>query len=169
MIRTAVLLFMLLAAAWWYLDGRRHLSAEIVRSAYAERLAAVRRFDAEWLCEHLAEDFASVAVTSTPDGPVRHELDRGAACTAARRTMRAMKHASDASAQVLAPTIAQEIDVLELAPDHRSAYVHSRLTLQLADMTLMHAEQDERLVRRGGRILSLGGHSRSWVYLGDGQ
>lgn len=159
-----LILLAILLAAWWYFDGGRRMTEASIRENYQVEMDATDRFDAEWLCAHMADNYHLVDVAHGSGRPIETDLDKSRACSRLTSSMRRMKRLSDATDGALAMDTGFEIESITLSPDRKLATVEATSTMRLGDMTLARTKGIERLIRRNGRILSVGGETRSWVY-----
>lgn len=162
-----ILLVGLAALAWWYFDGSRRLTEDMVRENYQAELTALRNFDAALLCKRVADDFQATDTINSGDGPIEKHLDKQGYCSELSQSIEAMQRLSHVSRGRMTLDVNTELQSITLAANHKSASVELVSTMRLGDMTLARSRGTETLIRRNGRILSTGGEFRSWVYSGE--
>lgn len=161
-----VLLVILGVLAWWYFDGSRRMSEEQIRAYYAEEVRIMTDLDKERLCLAMSDDYRLEDLSHTPQGPVRMALDKEQACTVAGAAIDMFSQLRAMSNGMLAPTIKHEIARIELSPDRKSATVETTSKILLGERLISRGRFSEKLIRRIGKIKSLGGSSESWSYGG---
>ena len=162
-----VLLAILAGLAWWYFDGSRRMTEDMVRENYRAEHEALVQFDAPSLCKHLADDFQATDTVSSGGDAVEKQLDRQGYCDDLTKSLEAMQRLSNVSRGRVVPEFNTEIKDITLAPNRKMASVELVTTMKLGDMTLARSRGTERLIRRNGQILSAGGEFKSWVYQGE--
>lgn len=151
--------------AWWFFDGSRRMSETQVRAHYREQLEATIGFDADRICGAMDEAYMQEDVSHMPDGRVETmRFDKTQGCQTVAATLSAFRQASEASGGMLRPEFKVEIARIDLAPDRKTATVEAITTVTVGERLLARSRGSERLIRRVGRIRSLGGRSDSWAY-----
>ncbi len=162
--KKVILLAILAGLAWWYVDHGRRMTEADVRTAYEADIDATRRFDGEFLCARMSDDFEG-SETSRQDGnELEEHFDKAGQCQRIKRSIEAMQQISVATGGRLALHIDYEIRNIELSPDRKRATVQSVSTAKLGDMTLARDRTTDHLIRRNGRILSKASEARVWTY-----
>ncbi|QNK01559.1 hypothetical protein [Dyella telluris] len=159
-----VLLAVLAGLAFWHFDVSRRMDDNQIRAAYEADAEAMRRFDADALCERMTDDFSAEQVTRQGDESTQQHFDKPGLCGHLRQSVDMMQRLSAATGGRYALEIAQEVNDIELSADHKQATVQTVSTVRLGGMTLARDRTTEHLIRRHGRILSTGGESRVWAY-----
>jgi hypothetical protein len=90
--------------------------------------------------------------------------DKAGACAELTRTLRRMKTLSERTGGLLEPDYDVEIESIELSDDHKSATVKITSAMRIGDMTLARSHAVEHLIRRLGRIRSVGSEETVWAY-----
>lgn len=163
--RIAVLLVVLCGLAWWFFDGSRRLSETQVRDYYREQLEATTGYDADRICTAMDEDYAQTDTAHLPDGRVETaRFDKLQGCKTVLATLDAFRRTTETSGGKLRPDFQVRIEHIAIAPDRKAATVVAVTTVEVGDQLLARSRGSERLVRRLGRIRSLGGTSESWSY-----
>lgn len=162
-----ILLAVLAGLAWWYFDGSRRLTENMVRQNYQVELEAMRNFDAPLLCKRVSDDFQATDTINSGDGPVEKHLDKQSYCHELTQSIEAMRRLSHMSGGRMTLDIDTQIKSITLAANHKSASVELVSTMRLGDMTLARSRGTETLIRRNGHILSIGGEFKSWAYSGE--
>jgi len=165
--KLVLLLAVLAGLAWWYFDASRRMTEAQVREAYSEEAEAILKFDAKELCGRLSDDFHATQTVKLGDGYVDKQQDKNAYCNDITKSMTLMQRMSHASGGLLVPDISTEIKNVELSDDRKLAHVEIVSTARLGDTTLSRVRGTEHLIRRNGRILSMGGEFKTWVYQGE--
>jgi len=166
-VKKLILLAILAGLAWWYVDGSRRMTEDMVRENYRAEHEALLQFDAPSLCQRLADDFQATDTVSSGGDAVERQLDKQGYCDDLTKSLEAMQRLSNLSRGRVAPAFNSEIKSITLAPNHKLASVELVTTMKLGDMTLARSRGTERLIRRNGRVLSAGGEFTSWVYQGE--
>lgn len=159
-----VLLVILGVLAWWYFDGSRRMSEDQIRAYYVEEVRIMTDLDKERLCLAMSDDYRLEELSHTPQGPVRMALDKEQACTIAGAAVDMFGQLGAMSNGMLAPTIKHEIARIELSPDRKSATVETTSKILLGERLVSRGRFSEKLIRRVGKIKTLGGNSESWSY-----
>lgn len=159
-----ILLAILAGLAWWYVDYSRRMTEADIRASYEADMDATRRFDGDFLCARMSDDFAG-SETSRQDGNDAEErLDKAGQCQRIKRSIEAMQQVSVATGGRLALKIDYEIKNIELSSDRKRATVQTVSTAKLGDMTLARDRTTDHLIRRNGRILSIASEAKVWTY-----
>lgn len=162
---TKVIVLLVLAGfAWWYFDAGRRMTEVEIRAAYDTDMDALRRFDADALCDRLSSDFSAEQTTRQGGQSVEQHYGKTELCEQFHQSVDTMKRLSAASHGRFTLDIQQDIKEIELSVDRKHATVQTVSTIRLGDMTLARDRSTEHLIRRNGRILSTGGEIRSWAY-----
>ncbi|WP_114241493.1 hypothetical protein [Dyella sp. C9] len=159
-----ILLLVLAGLAWWYFDVSRRMTDAQIRSAYDDTIAAMRRFDADALCNQLSDDFSGDEVTREGGSTTEQHYDKQRLCDRIRKSTALTQRISAATGGLVEPDVDVEIKNIELSKDRKEAIVQTVSTTRLGDMTLGRDRSTERLIRRNGHILRTGGESKVWVY-----
>jgi hypothetical protein len=162
-----ILLAVLVGLAWWYFDGSRRLTEDMIRQSYQAEREALRQFDAPLLCKRVADDFQATDTANGADGPVVKHLDKQSYCDDLTQSLSAIQQLSNMSRGRLVPEFNTEIKNITLAANRKSASVETVSTVKLGDMTLARSRGTETFIRRNGQILSTGGEFKSWAYSGE--
>lgn len=162
--KKVVLLVVLAVLAWWYFDGSRRISEEAVRDHYMVMVTMYDEGNAEALCAQMDSDYRVVDVSFGPEDTRRQELDRDSACREVKRALKTIDRLGRVSGGLLTPDLDVQIKGVAISADRKLATVESISTMRLGDSVLVRSRATDRLVRRVGRIRSLGGESKTWVY-----
>jgi len=162
--KKVVLLLVLAGLAWWYFDGSRRIDDEAVRNHYKDMLAMYDENNADALCAQMGSEYRVVDVSFGPEGTRRQEHDRDSACREVRRALKTIAGLGNISGGLLTPDFDVEIKNITISDDHKLATVESVSTMRMGDAVLVRSRATDRLVRRVGRVRSLGGESKTWVY-----
>lgn len=161
-----VLLVVLGVLVWWYFDESRRMSEAQVREYYQEQTRIVTALEKEHLCTALADGYRLEDMGHTPRGPVRVTLDKDQACNVANAAIDMFAKLSAMSNGAMTPTIRYTIDRIEFSPDRKTVTVDITSKVLLGERLISRTRASETLIRRVGRIKSLGGKSESWSYGG---
>lgn len=161
----AIVALVLAGFAWWYFDAGRRMTEAEIRAAYETDMEAMRRYDADALCERLSSDFSAEQTTQQGGDTVEEHYGKAEFCELFRHSVDTMKRLSEASHGRFSLDVQQEIKNIELSVDRKHATVQTVSTIRLGDMTLARDRSTEHLIRRNGRILSTGGEILSWAYV----
>jgi hypothetical protein len=162
--KTIVLLVILGALAWWYFDGSRRMTEEHVRAHYTEQNRIVTALDSPSACLALADDYRIEAVDRTAGRTQSVTLGRDQACDAATTALDMFGQVQAMSGGNVAPSVRHEYKRIALSADRKTATVEYSNKLLLGDRLVSRSRTTETLIRRSGRILSLGGRTESWAY-----
>ncbi|WP_201314505.1 hypothetical protein [Dyella sp. EPa41] len=157
-----ILLAILAGLAWWYFDHSRRMTDADIRASYEADMDAMRRFDGEFLCMRMSDDYAG-SETSRQDDTEAH-FDKAGQCQRIKQSIAAMQQLSVATGGRLALKIDYEIKSIELSPDRKRAEVQTTSSATLGDMTIARDRTTDHLIRRNGRILSIASEARVWTY-----
>ena len=157
-----ILLAILAGLAWWYFDHSRRMTEADIRASYAADVDAMLRFDGEFLCARMSDDYAG-SETSPQDDTDEH-FDKAHQCQRIKQSIAAMQQLSMATDGRLALKIDYEIKAIELSPDRKRAAVQSVSTAKLGDMTIGRDRTTDHLIRRNGRIFSIASEAKVWTY-----
>jgi len=157
-----ILLAILAGLAWWYFDHGRRMSEADIRASYEADMDAMRRFDGEFLCARMSDDYAG-SETAHQDDTEEH-FDKAGQCQRIKQSIAAMQRLSVATGGRLAWKIDYEIKSIELSPDRKRAAVQTASTVKLGDMTIARDRTTDQLIRRNGRILNIASEARVWTY-----
>lgn len=165
--RKLVLLTVLVVLASWYFHFGRQLSQASVSGYYNEQLQHMARFESEAVCAAMDEHYRQTDVTFSSSGTRRTELDKHRACEDAAEALDTFRKLSGASRGLLAPSFKSQIKSITLSENDKLATVEGVVTVKMGQMLLGRTRFTEKLICRNGTIRSLGGESKSWMYVGD--
>ncbi len=154
----------MIVAAVWYFDVSRKMSETSIRESYQTQFEALRRFDAEPLCDALDDSDAATVVARGSSRPPAMTKDKASACAELTRTLRRMKTLGERTAGLLEPDYDFEIKSITLSPDHKQATVEVSSAMRFGDMTLARSRSVDHLIRRMGRIRSISSEETVWAY-----
>lgn len=161
-----VLLAVLAALAAWYFHFSRLLDEKVVNEHYDQQLRMLTEFDSKGLCAAMAEGYHSVDVAFSESGSQRTELDDTQGCREVEQQVNQIKRLSDATRGLLQPTYSNQVKTVTLSEGGKLATVEGTVTIKMGEYLLGRTRYTEKLIRRAGRVMSLGGESKSWVYAG---
>ena len=115
-------------------------------------------------CAGMADGYHLDVVSHTPGRPETAAFSREQACDAATAVFDMFDHLRALSGGQLQPSVRQEYKSITLSPDRKTATVEYSNKLLLGDRLLVRSVTTETLIRRTGKILSLGGRTESWGY-----
>ncbi|WP_130618144.1 hypothetical protein [Dyella amyloliquefaciens] len=159
-----ILLAILAGLAWWYFDHGRRITEADVRASYEADMDATRRFDGDFLCARISDDFAGSEVSRQDGEDFEEHFDKAGQCKRIKRSIEAMQQLSVATGGRISLKIDYEIKNIEFSPDRKRATVQTVSTAKLGDMTLARDRTTDHLIRRNGRILSIASEARVWTY-----
>ena len=162
--RKWILLAALVAVASWYFHFGRKMTEASVREFYSDQTELMLKLEGEPLCRLMADDYLVRDVEFSSAGTQRSEMRRDEACSEMKQALTLFRKLSDASGGLLHPIIDQKIDSIELSENNKRATVKGVSTAQIGGMLVVRSRFTETLIRRNGRILSLGGESKTWTY-----
>ena len=151
------------AAAWYFHFGRAMTDASI-RKFYGDQTVLMAELEGEPLCKLMADDYLLKDVAFSSSGTERSEKRRDEACADIKQALTLLNKLSNASGGILHPMFEQKIESIELSDGNKRATVKGVSTGTIGDMTLVRSRFTETLIRRNGKILSLGGESKTWLY-----
>ena len=159
-----ILLAILAGLAGWYVDHGRRMTEADIRASYEADMDATRRFDGEFLCARMSDDYAG-SESSLQDGsdPEEH-FDKASQCLRIKQSIGVMQQLSVTTGGQLALNIDYEIKNIELSPDRKRATVETASTAKLGHMTIMRDRTTDHLIRRNGRILYIASEAKVWAY-----
>jgi len=164
--KKVLLVAVLVAAASWYFHFGRKMTDTSVRQFYNDQTELMLKLDGEPLCKLMADEYLVRDVAFSSSGTQRTERRRDEACSEVKQAMILFGKMSDASGGVLHPMIEQKIHSVELSEGNKRATVKGVSTASIGGITIVRSRFTETLIRRNGRILSLGGESKTWTYEG---
>lgn len=165
--KKVVLAAVLVALAYWYFEGGRKMTEAEVHAYYDAGMDAVARFDSEYLCTRLAGDYRITDITYKASDTETITLDKEDACKGAAEGLADFKKLSDASRGLLKVSTSNKIRRVTLTERNKVAVVEGVTTAKIGELLLARTRYTEKLIRRNARILSLGGESKTWIYVAD--
>lgn len=159
-----MLLPLLLAGvAYWYFVMAQRIDEAAVRAYYNQQMQAYYRFDGDWFCTSMTDDYRVTEITYTGKQRKDERLNKAESCKRTRATIAELVQVRDASIGLPLPAWSIEVKRIELAPDRRSATVQAEGRMTVGARDLGVSKWTERLVRRNGRVLSEQSESTAWV------
>lgn len=159
-----MLLPLLLAGvAFWYFVMAPRLDEAEVRDYYNQQMQAYYRFDGDWFCSSMTDDYQVTEITYTGKQRKDERLNKVESCKRTRATVAELVQVRDAAIGLPLPAWTIEVKTIELAPDRRSATVQAEGRMTVGARDLGVTRWTERLVRRNGRVLSAYSSSTAWV------
>lgn len=158
-VATVAALLIVLVSARAYQASVSRLDDDLVGAYYQDHINALRRFDADTLCNMMANEYRSTETVVTDKGAQTYAIDKRRACEEARASMRMMWEISKATGAE--PELKYTIGEVTFSEDRRSADVQVRGAMKIGGKLSIEFTATERLVRRLGEVRSLGGKSRS--------
>lgn len=138
------------------------LDDALVREYYLQHINATRSFDAKTLCDLYDKSFRITDIGPDPNGNTTAiTLNRKQACAATRESMQLLHKTAKASQEV--PDLTYTIESITLSPDERRATVKVRASMRIGKRFSLTSTGTETLVRRFGKVRSLGGESRTSI------
>ncbi|MFC3549415.1 hypothetical protein ACFOLC_00115 [Lysobacter cavernae] len=162
--RKVVLCVLLAALASWYFHFGRKMTEDSVKAFYDMQTGLLAKLDGEPLCRFMAKEYHSSDVIYSGAGTERTELDREAACEHLKQGLLFFQKMSSATQGRVEPTFDQQVKNVSLSEGSKLATVEGVMTVKVGDILIGRTRFTERLVRRNGRIVSLGGESKTWMY-----
>lgn len=162
-----VLAAVLVALSYWYFEGGRKMTEADVHAYYDASMKAASNFDSEHLCSRLASDYRTTDITYKASGTETTTLDKEDACVDAAEGLAIFRKVSEASRGLLKFSMSNKVRQITLSERDKVAVVNGVTTVKLGELLVARTRYTEKLIRRNGRILSLGGDSKTWIY-GDG-
>jgi hypothetical protein len=163
-VKKIVLLVILAGLALWYFDFSRRMTEQSIATAYQAQARAMNAMDAAYLCSHMASGYQSTEVLHGPRGTTTRTMGKDQACTQLTRMAGGMQKLGIAPGGMISPRYSIEIKHVELAANRKAATVEAVATMMVGDVLLMRSYGTEQLIRRVGRIQTLGSESETWVY-----
>jgi hypothetical protein len=156
-----VLLLCLAGAGWWYFVESNRLSEKDVRDFYAAQVVATLDRKPEELCKLLADDYSGKVTTSVAGQRTTSDHDKGAACQSAHDLYESFDKIGEKMGGIVQLDFNQELGVIVIAPDRRSASIETTFTFDVAGAVMnMTGTSTDVLVRRHGRTLMLSTESK---------
>lgn len=137
------------------------LDEDMVDAYYQKHINAMRRFDSNTLCNLMDKTYRSVDTSVSPDGTETVESTKNTACRETDTAMRLMWEY--AKATKTEPDLKYTIVSVTLSEDRRRAEVQLRGSIRIDKGFLIEFAGTETLIRRWGRVRSIGGKSRTVV------
>lgn len=162
--RKIVLCVVLAALASWYFHFGRKMTETSVKAFYDMQTELLVKLDGEPLCRFMAKEYRSSDVTYSGSSTERTELDREAACKHLKQGLVFFQKMSSATHGLVEPTFDQQVKNVTLSEGSKLATVEGVMTVKVGDILIGRTRFTEKLIRRNGRILSLGGESKTWMY-----
>ncbi|WP_157476181.1 hypothetical protein [Lysobacter sp. Root690] len=162
--RLLMLVPLLLAGlAFWYFDLARRIDEAAVRDYYNQQMQAYYRFDGDWFCTSMTDDYEVVEITYTGKQRKDERLNKAESCKRTRETVAELVEIRDAKIGLPLPSWTIEVKNIEVADDRHSATVQAEGRMTVGARDLGVTKWTERLIRRNGRVFSERSDSTAWV------
>lgn len=145
---------------WWWFT---RIDKAHVHAFYRDQIAAAERYDAQALCEMLHPEYKAVDVTLSSGGEQRLEVDRVKACEAMRNSMKMFDDIAEQTKGT--PEFDYEVALIVLSEDRATARVNMQITTSVGERLKIVSAGHETLTRRKGKVVSLGGETKTLVTL----
>lgn len=165
--KKVVLLAVLAGLAGWYFHFSRQLDEKLVNEYYDQQLLMLTEFDGQGLCATMAEGYRSTDVAFTPDGTKRTEMDSSQGCRDLEQELAQIQRLAHATQGILQPSYANRVQKVTFSEGDKLATVEGTVTIKMGEFLLGRTRYTEKLIRRNGKVKSLGGESKSWLYGGS--
>lgn len=161
--RLLVLLAIVAGAAWWW--THRGIDNSQVDAFYREQVDAFVQGDPKRLCVQYADDYRGNEHQVGPRGAQDAVADKPQSCAgiAALFDFKARYEALRGEGVVLATSLNVEPSDVRVARDGRSADVHLKVRMNFGGALETESEGTEHLVKRRGRLFSVGSDMVSHV------
>ena len=143
---------------WWWFT---RMDKAHVQAFYRAQVAAAGRYDAQALCDMLHPDYKAVDVTLSPGGEERLEVDRVKACESMRNSMKMLSDIADKTGKT--PEFDYDVVLVVLSEDRATARVNVQITTVVEGRLKIVSAGHETLTRKAGKVVSLGGDSKTLV------
>lgn len=137
------------------------LDEDMVDAYYQQHINAMRRFDSNTLCNLMDKTYRSVDTSVSPEGTETVESDKDSACYETDQAIRLMW--AYAKEKKVEPELKYTIASVTLSEDRRRAEVQLRGSIRIDKNLQIEFTGTETLIRRWGRVRSIGGKSRTVV------
>ena len=151
--------------AWWFFHAGRQMSEDAIEAQYDLDSRALVKFDADYFCDRMADDYRHEAVTFGLNGTQRQTLDKHSSCEEMREGFRAFKRLNALTNGAIQLSFQNRIVEITLSDDRKTADVESISTVRMGRRLLSRSHSMDRVIRRNGRILHEATQSKSWVYV----
>ncbi|WP_158986632.1 hypothetical protein [Lysobacter panacisoli] len=167
--KAILLLVVSLMGGVWFLHAGRLMTEKSIEEQYYVESSAMARFDADYLCDRLSDDFRHDSITFSLGGTQRETYDKQESCDVMREAFRDFKRLSALTNGRMGLSMENRIVEVSLSEDRKVAHVEAIGVVRLGGRMLSRSHYVDRLVRRNGRILHEASESKSWLYIPAGK
>jgi hypothetical protein len=164
MLRIVLLAGVLAGLAWWYFIGGRTISESDVRAFYAAESEAMRKLDAEAMCDMRDTEFVGKEQVTMSGHSSIGNYDKARYCENTNNNIGYVKRLMERSGKEVPLELEIDIKSIVIADDKKSATVEYVQRLVVQGKVGMKSKVVEELNKRNGTVRSLRVDSASEVY-----
>lgn len=164
MLRIVLLAGVLAGLSWWYFIGGRTISESDVRAFYAAESEAMRKLDAEAICDMRDAEFVGKERVTMSGRSSIGNYDKARYCENASHNIGYVKRLMERTGKEVPIELEFDIKSIVIADDKKSATVEYVQRMLVEGKVGMKSKVVEELNKRNGTVRSLRVDSTSEVY-----